>query len=95
MQKAALDQCSPDSDYGMEVPLTWSDFQEAMLTNKGKHLPPTRENVAKNESVSPVCTPSKVLCDDIEGNPERIRHEQFGNTTIQPRCVRGTELLPN
>lgn len=93
MQNAALDECSPGSDSGVEVPLTWSDFQGAMLTMKGKHLPLITENVEKNESVSPVCTPSKALRDYSEGNLERMRDEKFVDT-IQPRCVCHTNLLP-
>lgn len=93
MQNATLDEGSPGSDYGMGVPLTWSDFQEAMLTKKGKHLPLIAENVEKNESVSPVLTPSKVLCDYTEGNLERRRNEKFVDA-IQPRCVCHINLLP-
>lgn len=93
MQNATLDQCSPESDYGMEVPLMWSDFQEALLSNTGKHLLSTRENVEKNKSDAAVCTPSKVMFDYIEGNPERKQNEETIDM-IQPRYSCNIISLP-
>lgn len=86
MQDSTLDQCSPNSDYGLEEPLTWSDFQQAMRLKKGKHLPFSSEKIEKSESVSPVSIPSKVLCDYLGSAPES-QQDKKQKQIFEPRFV--------